>query len=303
MASSTANCLCHKSGAAIGRVGKPPTSRKRSAFRPNPNWREPHGAPRPGRRFAHRLGGGRYGSQATAPTCASGSRSKATPTRLAVPCTEVVCVQTKEGCLLSDVASIAVQALGEKDWQRLSQSLGTKGERLFDWAMLPLVHRGTVDGRHWLVFRRCLDEPFELAYYLVFAPLATSLPTIVQAIGARWRIEEDLEANKDLGLDHYEVRSYVGWYRHITLVMLATAFLVGICVQENPPLPAEHEALLAPPVQALIALTTSEVRHLLARLIWPAPSGALLICQWSCWRRAHQSWAGYYHRRRRLKAG
>lgn len=225
------------------------------------------------------------------------------PYALAVPCTEVVCVQTKAGCLLSDVASIAHRVLTAPDWQRLSQSQGTKGERLFDWAILPLVQQGTVDGRHWLVFRRCLDEPFELAYYLVFAPLATSLPTMVQAIGARWRIEEDLEANKDLGLDHYEVRSYVGWYRHITLVMLATAFLVGICVQENPPLPAEHEAPLAPPVQALIALTTSEVRHLLARLIWPAPSGALLICQWSCWRRAHQYWAGYYHRRRRLKAG
>ena len=222
---------------------------------------------------------------------------------LAVPSTEVVCVQTQAGCLLSDVASITQQALCAQDWQRLSQSQGTKGERLFDWARLPVFHRGLVDHRHWLVLRRCLDDPTELAYYLVFAPLATPLSTMVQAIGARWRIEEDLEATKDLGLDHYEVRSYVGWYRHITLVMLASAFLVGICVQESHPPPAPQECLEAPPAQALIALTTSEVRHLLARLIWPAPTSAPLICHWSWWRRAHQYWAGYYHRRRRQKVG
>ena len=87
------------------------------------------------------------------------------------------------------MASIAHQALRARDWLRLSASLGTKGERLFDWARLPIVHAGTVDGRHWLVVRRCLDDPDELAYYLVYAPLDTPLPTMVQAIGARWHIE------------------------------------------------------------------------------------------------------------------
>ena len=219
---------------------------------------------------------------------------------LAVPSTEVVCVQTQAGCLLSNVASIGHRALSAQDWQRLSQSQGTKGERLFDWAILPLFQHGAVDERHWLVFRRCLDSPFEVAYYLVFAPLATPLPTIVQAIGARWRIEEDLEATKDLGLDHYEVRSYVGWYRHITLVMLASAFLIGICIQDHRQHCPQEEPTASSP---LIPLSTSEVRHLLARLIWPAPTSAALICQWSWWRRAHQYWAGYYHRRRRAKAG
>jgi SRSO17 transposase len=220
---------------------------------------------------------------------------------LAVPSTEVVCVQTRAGLLLSDVASIAHQALRAQEWQRLSQSLGTKGERLFDWARLPLMHQGVVDGRHWLVIRRCLDDPDELAYYLVYAPLATPLSIIVQAIGARWRIEEDLKATKDLGLDHYEVRSYLGWYRHITLVLLAYAFLVSNCVQDALAPPA-HQG--SPPASApLIPLTTCEVRHLLARLFWPAPSSAVLVCRWSLWRRTHQYWAGYYHRRRRQKAG
>jgi SRSO17 transposase len=222
------------------------------------------------------------------------------PYALAVPSIEVVCVQTKAGYLLADVASIAQQAVGPQDWQRLSQSQGTKGQRLFDWAILPLVQQGEVDGRHFLVVRRCLDDPSELAYYLVWTPqVHTPLPTIVQAIGARWSIEEDLQVSKDLGLDQYEVRGYLGWYRHLTLVLLAYAFLVGICVQENQPLPAPEPAEGALPEEPLIALTTSEVRHLLARLIWPAPTSVPLICQWSRFRRAHQYWAGYYHRRRR----
>ena len=54
---------------------------------------------------------------------------------------------------------------------------------------------------------------------------------MVTAIGARWHIEKDFETAKDMGLDHSEVRSFVGWYRHITLVMLAHACLAGICAQ------------------------------------------------------------------------
>jgi SRSO17 transposase len=220
---------------------------------------------------------------------------------LAVPANEVVCVQTTQGGYkLAEVASIEQQELGAQDWQRLSMSQGTKGERLFDWAILPQVLHGTVDGCHWLVIRRGLDNPNEKAYYLVFAPPGTSLHTIVLAIGARWCIEVDLENAKDLGLDHYEVRSYIGWHRHLTLVMLASAFLLGLCIQDSHhPCQSEESSSSSP----LIPLTTSEVRHLLARLIWPAPSHAPLICQWSWWRRAHQYWAGYYHRRRRLKAG
>jgi hypothetical protein len=89
---------------------------------------------------------------------------------------------------------------------------------------------------------------------------------------------------------------------HITLVMLASAFLVSICVQESRPLAAPSPIPVALPAAAVIALTTCEVRHLLAHLIWPAPTSAALICQWSWWRRVHQYWAGYSHRRRRLKA-
>jgi SRSO17 transposase len=217
---------------------------------------------------------------------------------LAVPCTEVVCVHTRDGPLLSDVGSIPHQ-LRAQDWQCLSQSQGTKGERLFDWALLPWMHGGTVDGRHWLLIRRCLDDPHELAYYLLWAPPDTPLFIMVLAVGARWHIEEDLEASKDLGLDEYEVRSSLGWYRHCTLVLLAYAFLVSICVQDRSQQAPPQEST---PCSPLSALTPSEAQHLLARLIWPLPTSASLVCAWSRFRRSHQYWAGYYHRRRRTKA-
>ena len=219
---------------------------------------------------------------------------------MAVPSPEAVCVQTRTGLLLSDVASIAHQALHARDWHRLSQSLGTKGERLFDWACLPVAHAGMLDARHFLLVRRCLDDPNTLAYFLVSAPPDTPLSLMVRAIGARWRIEEDLHACKALGLDHYEVRSYLGWYRHLTLVLLTHAFLLSITLHPSLTASAPSPALAVG--VPLLPLTTSEARHLLARLFFAAPSCVPLICQWSIFRRSHSSWASYYHRRRREKA-
>src|SRR5690349_16907686 len=114
-------------------------------------------------------------------------------------------------------------------------------------------------------------DPNEEAYYFVFAPQGTTLSEMVAAIGARWHIEEDFENAKDSGLDHYEVRSFIGWYRHITLVLLALASLTGICATErcatSPPAPSAFPTQLT-----ILPLTVPEVRHLLARLIWPSPS-------------------------------
>jgi SRSO17 transposase len=213
---------------------------------------------------------------------------------LAVPHIEVVCVQTRTGPLLRDVGSIAATLTRVRDWQPLSQSQGTKGERLFDWALLPWVQAGTVDGRHFLLIRRCLAPSQQLAYYLVSAPPATPLSTLVQAIGARWRIEEDLQLCKHLGLDQYEVRSYQGWYRHVTLVLLAAALLLSLCIQEK-------QAPLAEPPR--IALTTRELHRLLARLLFPVKRSLPLVERWLAFRQIHQYWAGYYHRRRRAKTG
>ncbi len=87
---------------------------------------------------------------------------------------------------------------------------------------------------------------------------------------------------------------------HLTLVLLAYAFLVGITVQDSHPPSARAPSSAS---SLLIALTPSEVRHLFAHLFFPAPTSAPLVWHWSWWRRAHQYRAGYYHRRRRQKMG
>jgi SRSO17 transposase len=223
---------------------------------------------------------------------------------LAIASTETVCVQTPTGSyLLAEAREIDAVLVPEQDWQRLAMSQGTKGPRSFDWARLPVVHQGVVDGYHWLLIRRCIDDPHEKAYYLVFASPATTLQETVWAIGNRWHIEEDLQATKKLGLDHYEVRSFIGWYRHITLVLLAYAFLVGIRVHDTSHLPATVTPDPLTHTRPLLPITTAEARHLLARLFFPPPCQMTLIQAWSGWRRQHQYWASYYHCQQRLKAG
>ena len=226
----------------------------------------------------------------------------------AVACDEpVVLVVPDGGVRRLEVRDVPALLLTDSDWHRLSMSEGTKGPRLFDWACVPLLHRGADDGWHSLLLRRTISATPELAYYLVFAPPATPLLTKVTALGGRWRIEEDFENGKDLGLDQYEVRSWTGWYRHITLVMLALAFLVSICVQEQrTALPTADG--LAPPQAASaptdrVPLSVAEVRHLLACLLFPPPSSVKLVVLWSAWRRRHQRLACWFHTRRRLKAG
>jgi SRSO17 transposase len=225
------------------------------------------------------------------------------PYVLAVPCNEPVGIVTPDGVRRRvEAAQVETFLLAAQDWQRLSMSEGSKGPRLFDWACVPMLHRWEDDGRHWVLIRRSLTDPNEKAYYFVFAPQATTLPEMVAAIGARWHIEEDFENAKDIGLDHYEVRSFIGWYRHITLVLLALAFLTGICATErfsaSPPAPSP-----LPARPSVLPLTVPEVRHLLARLIWPSSSSVHRVLAWSWWRRCHQSHASYYHTKRRLKAG
>jgi SRSO17 transposase len=224
----------------------------------------------------------------------------------AVTCDEPVVLQTPLGVRRVEVRDVPALLLTDSSWQRLSLSEGSKGPRLFDWACVPLLHRGVDDGWHSLLIRRTLDAAPELAYYLVFAPPGTPLHTKVTALGGRWRVEEDFANSKDLGLDHYEVRSFVGWYRYITLVMLALAFLVSIAAATRQ---AHQESVLTgePPAEPsspdLWPLSVPEARHLLARLLFPLPSSVRLVIEWSAWRRWHQRLASFFHTRRRVKAG
>lgn len=93
---------------------------------------------------------------------------------------------------------------------------------------MPLAWIADEGWAHWLLIRRGVEDPEELAYYLVFAPVGTQLAEMVRAVGLRWGIEESIERAKvEAGLDEYEVRGWEGWYRHITLSLLAHAFLVA----------------------------------------------------------------------------
>ncbi len=96
-------------------------------------------------------------------------------------------------------------------WQRLSAGAGAKGPREYDWLRLPIGSGLQEAGRRWLLVRRSITEPTELTAYVVFAPLGTAVETLVKVAGTRWMVESDFETTKgEVGLDHYEVRSWVG---------------------------------------------------------------------------------------------
>lgn len=129
-------------------------------------------------------------------------------------------------------------SLSPEDWQRLSCGLGTKGERYYDWARIEVNCCNDHGFKRWLLFRRNLnapDDPRSITYYQVYAPANTSLDTMATVAGQRWRIEECFKIAKDqLGLGEYEVRSWHGWLRHMTLVLAAQAFLVVLRHQTEP---------------------------------------------------------------------
>jgi SRSO17 transposase len=116
-----------------------------------------------------------------------------------------------------ELAALAPQ----RGWQRLSAGAGSKGQRLYDWLLLQ--PRTNV---HQLLVRRSISKPTELAYYIVHTSTPVPLAELVGVAGSRWAVEETFQFTKnETGLDHYQVRKYHAWYRHITLSMLAAAFL------------------------------------------------------------------------------
>jgi SRSO17 transposase len=117
-------------------------------------------------------------------------------------------------------------ALPADGWTRHSAGAGAKGPRWYDWCWVPLAAPMLPAWRRWLLVRRSVSAPTELTAFVVFAPQAVPLAEVVQTAGTRWTIESSFEAAKgEVGLDHYEVRSWTGWYRHITLAMWAYALL------------------------------------------------------------------------------
>lgn len=113
-------------------------------------------------------------------------------------------------------------------WQRLSVGAGAHGPRTYDWARRQIEGTWARGRGHWLLARRSISDPTHIAYYLCYGPARSRLVDLAFTAGSRWHIEECFQQAKgEAGLDHYQVRSYRAWYAHITLSMLAHAWLAA----------------------------------------------------------------------------
>ncbi|MEU7560368.1 IS701 family transposase [Streptomyces eurythermus] len=125
----------------------------------------------------------------------------------------------------------------DEAWEQRSCGDGAKGPRVYDRAAVQLPVIEDFDGERpthhrWALARRSISRPDQIAYYLAYAPVGTNVDRPGRVAGRRWAIEECFQAAKnECGLDQYEVRRYVGWMRHITLAMLAYAFLSTTAAQ------------------------------------------------------------------------
>jgi SRSO17 transposase len=142
---------------------------------------------------------------------------------LAIKSSELLAVG--DGPAKLSAAQLAAAAPAEH-WVGASAGHGAKGRRLYDWIRIQLTPPAVSGWQRWLLVRRSRRDG-ELAFYACFGPVDTSLVGLVRVAGIRWAIEDGFQqAKNEVGLDHYEVRRWPGWYRHITLALLAHAFLV-----------------------------------------------------------------------------
>ena len=158
---------------------------------------------------------------------------KEVPHVLAVKTNEKLWALTDKGPLQVRSDWLASQ-VEESGWARLSAGDGAKGPKVYDWTAVDIRPLREPDKGHWLLARRSIADPGELAYYVCYGPAETTLEELVRVAGTRWTIEECFEEAKgQVGLDQYEVRKWDGWYRHITLAMLAHAYLAVVRNRAN----------------------------------------------------------------------
>ena len=128
----------------------------------------------------------------------------------------------------------AVRAVhGDQEWHRLSAGTGSKDERGYDWQCRVLTAPGDADRGHYLLLRHTPADPDAWQAYVAFAPQDCDPETLVAVAGRRGSIEQAFEAaRQEVGLDDYEVRSAVGWYRHVTLALWALALLAVVRAED-----------------------------------------------------------------------
>lgn len=258
-----------------------------------------------------------YGSSRT--LRAFGERKNYT---LAVKCNEQVVVEEKPQRVDEIAASLA-----PNDWECLSAGDGSKGPRFYNWAVISLKSDRIAGWSHSLVIRQSREtgeKAPETAYVLVFAPTGTTLKQMIEVIGDRWTVEECLKSGKgQVGLDEYEVRSWQGWYRHITLCMFALAFLGVLCSSsQTPAVPNTYDKVLPDhidreevrfeyvsaqpsitlPLPMMVPLSIPEIKRLFYYIVSFKPLSTFHRITWSMWRRTHQALARFYHYQCRILA-
>ena len=145
------------------------------------------------------------------------------------------------------MVSEIIAELPRSAWKRLAVVEGEKGMITYHWARVRVVEsRDQLPGPDiWLLARRSQAAPDKLAYYLAYVPARTSLATLVRVASTRYTVEQCIEEAKgETGLDQYEVRFWHSWYRHITLSMLAHAWLASIKLREQEKKAREPMSLL-----------------------------------------------------------
>lgn len=179
-------------------------------------------------------------------------------------------------------AATLIETVETPNWMCLSAGEGSQGSRYYDWMWFQLPYHGEVGCAHWLIARRSLSTPQDIAYYHAYAPATSTLTDLAFIAGRRWAIEVGFEQAKgELGLDQYECRLWRTWYRHITLVLVAYAYLVILRAS------IADIALSIPELRRLIQTSSADERERRHRL------------HWVFWRRYHQALAKQCHIRRR----
>ena len=253
------------------------------------------------------------------------------------------CEKARKGCVLAVPVNFKVStAAGRKDaavlaglvparcWEARTCGRGCKGHRDYQWAMV-----ATSSPRHWLLIRRKLTDPADLAFFYCYAPGPVSLSILVKVAGKRWPVEECFQQGKgQAGLDQHQLRLWHSFHRHTVLSMCALALLaVATARPPGTPVPwaagpgpapgpqpgpgttdqpehwrdtgrlPERAWQAAPPDTGLTRVTVPEARKLLALLALPAHRASEIFrYAWSIWRRRHQARARWHHYQAQLRA-
>ena len=208
------------------------------------------------------------------------------PHVLAIRSNEKLWVWTDQG-LCQVRADRLTSQVDELGWTRCSAGDGAKGPRVYDWAVVEIRPLGEPGKGYWLLARRSIAQPGELAYFVCFGPAGTALEELVRVAGTRWAIEECFEEAKgQVGLDQYEVRR---WGRLVPAHHLGDAG-PGVSVSNQASSDGtRRKGGCYGPDEELIPITAPEVRRLLTRLVWTENQLPDFILSWSWWRRRHQA--------------